>query len=133
MDAPPPPSLKFTELLPKPVNGNNLSQIDCRAHLLSYEDYLSYHKINNFEEIRRRFVFTLEGPARLWANSDSYKNCPDFPTLKRLFINRFSPCETNFSLIKQFDSMTFNVRGNETVTLDGSIAKIAQGNENGDI
>ena len=102
-------SPKLTECLPKTFSGNQTSKIESQSHLLKFNDYLNFHRIDakepaNLEEIIKRFKFTLDGKARLWINNIE---CTDFQTLQKRFIENFSPAETKFGLIKEYEGLSF--------------------------
>ena len=101
---------KLTECLPKTFSGDNTTKIDSQAHLIKFTDYLKFHEIDanreeNYEELIKRFRFSLDGKALLWIDNIE---CENFETLKKLFIENFSPAETKLKLMKEYESLTFN-------------------------
>ena len=101
----PPQVKKITELLPKTFSGQKTSKIECQGHLLKFQDYLNFHEIEDFHTILQRFKFTLEGKARLWADNQEVQNCEELETLKTLFVAQFSPPETKFNLVRDFEKL----------------------------
>ena len=100
---------KLTECLPKTFSGDKTTKIDSQAHLIKFTDYLKFHEIDankeeNYEELIKRFRFSLDGKALLWIDNIE---CENFETLQKLFIENFSPAETKLKLIKEYESLTF--------------------------
>ena len=100
----PDPVVPITELLPKSFNPTvDTTSQDCQIHFIKFEDYLSHHKITEFQTIKDRFKLTLDGSARLWFERNT---STDLDALKTEFINKFTPYASKIKTIKTFNDKT---------------------------
>ncbi|XP_071490593.1 uncharacterized protein [Diadema antillarum] len=105
-------TLRQTDFLPSKFTGDRLDRDECTAHMLSFEDYLDAHDIDqsindNLPTILRTFKQTLAGQARLWIDSITQKMYDD---LKTSFRRQFSPAKSSYARVTDFNTMTMTDR-----------------------
>ena len=94
---------KLTECLPKTFSGDKTTKIDSQAHLIKFTDYLKFHDANkeeNYEELIKRFRFSLDGKVLLWIDNIECEN----PT--KIIYRVFQPGR-KLKLIKEYESLIF--------------------------
>ena len=121
-------ALRLTDFLPTRFEGNVLDLNKCRAHYLSFQDYLQAHNlhapadaaaVNNVVSLFRR---TLVGEARIWIEDKVFN---DLDELKTQFLARFSPNQSNFAKVREFEKIQY-VAGQSAEQLLTRIRQAAQ-------
>ena len=104
------PALRQTDYLPRPFDGNIIDRDLCAAHFMSFTDYLEVHGLNApadaaaLENVVGVFRRRLQGQARLWIEGKHFVSIDD---LKTQFLNRFSPSQSQFARVNDFQAISF--------------------------
>lgn len=108
---------KLRDYLPSPFSGQNLDKDFCESHILKFRDYISHQgiELDKFDIVLSRFKLTLEGKARLWIEGETFDN---FNDLKTAFITKFSPPQTIFQKIREYEDAKYVVGTNLDTFVD---------------
>lgn len=102
--------LRVTDFLPTRFCGDRIDRDLCRAHFYTFVDYLEAHDLHEpadqaeLHNVVQLFKRSLQGTARLWIEGKVFETLQDLQTV---FVNRFSPSQSQFAHVTQFENITY--------------------------
>ncbi|XP_071823041.1 uncharacterized protein [Apostichopus japonicus] len=102
--------LRVTDFLPTRFCGDRIDSDWCRAHFYTFVYYLEAHDLHEpadqaeLHNVVQLFKRSLQGTARLWIERKVFETLQDLQTV---FVDRFSPSQSQFAYVTQFENITY--------------------------